>query len=250
MQELQRQARASPILHADETGWREGGQNGYIWSFSTPGEKAVRYYEFDPSRSQSVPKRILGSQFRGHLVSDFYVGYNDCPGPQQRCWTHLLRDLHELKEAQAQDEAVLSWAKGVRALRDEAHAWLAEAQERMREEREGKYVGLVGRIHQLGLQYAQVKKHPCQALAKRILRHEDALFQFVLVEGLSDNNNLAERSVRPLVVIRKISGGSRSTEGTKTRMALASLFETWQARGQNPFAECLNLLSQPSPPSP
>ena len=77
-----------------------------------------------------------------------------------------------------------------------------------------------------------------------MLRHEDELFQFVLVTGLSADNNLAERSIRPLVVIRKISGGSRNPEGTKTRMALASLFETWQARGRNPFDECLRLLSQ------
>ena len=70
------------------------------------------------------------------------------------------------------------------------------------------------------------------------------MFQFVLVEGLSADNNLAERSIRPLVVIRKISGGSRSDEGTKTRMGLASLFETWQARKLNPFDECFKLLSQ------
>jgi len=96
----------------------------------------------------------------------------------------------------------------------------------------------------LGLEYAQAKGHPCQALAKRLLRHQDELFQFVLVEGLSADNNLAERSIRPLVVVRKISGGSQSAEGSKTRMALASLFETWQTRGLNPFAECLKLLSQ------
>jgi len=81
-------------------------------------------------------------------------------------------------------------------------------------------------------------------LAKRLLRHEDELFQFVLIAGLSADNNLAERSIRPLVVIRKISGGSRSPDGTKTRMALASLFETWQARELNPLDECLKLLSQ------
>jgi transposase len=68
----------------------------------------------------------------------------------------------------------------------------------------------------------------------------------VLIEGLSADNNLAERSIRPLVVIRKISGGSHSTEGTKTRMGLASLFETWQARTLNPFAECLKQLSHPT----
>jgi hypothetical protein len=94
------------------------------------------------------------------------------------------------------------------------------------------------------LAYAKAKSHPCCALAKRLLRHEDELFQFVLVEGLSADNNLAERSIRPLVVCRKISGGSRSEEGTKTRMGLASLFETWQARKLNPFDECFKLLSQ------
>ena len=86
--------------------------------------------------------------------------------------------------------------------------------------------------------------HPCNALAKRILRHEDELFQFVLVAGLSADNNLAERSIRPVVVVRKISGGTQSAAGSKTRMALASLFEMWQARGLNPFEECLKLLRQ------
>ena len=69
--------------------------------------------------------------------------------------------------------------------------------------------------------------------AKRLLRHEDELFQFVLSAGRSTDNNLVERSIRPLVVIRKISGGSRSAEGTKTRTVLASLFEIWQARTES-----------------
>lgn len=43
LHELKQQARRSRILHADETSWRENGQNGYVWSFSTPGEDAVRY---------------------------------------------------------------------------------------------------------------------------------------------------------------------------------------------------------------
>ena len=103
---------------------------------------------------------------------------------------------------------------------------------------------LTSASHRLGLEYARASKHPCAALSKRLLRHEDELFQFVLVDGLSASNNLAERSIRPLVVIRKISGGSRSEEGTKTRMGLASLFETWQARKLNPFDECLKVLKQ------
>jgi transposase len=240
---LKQQARASPILHGDETTWRENGQNGYIWCFSTPGEDAVRYYEYDHSRGQAVVKRLLGGAFAGHLVSDFYCGYNIYAGKHQRCWVHLLRDLHALKEQQA-DDAVVQWVQDVRALYDDAQTWLYDDPQPSQEAREQQYVTLVTRAHALGLSYARVKHHPCQALAKRLLRHEDELFQFVLIAGLSADNNLAERSIRPLVVIRKISGGSRSPEGTKTRMALASLFETWQARGLNPLDECLKLLSQ------
>jgi len=246
---LKQQARASPILHGDETSWRENGQNGYIWAFSTPGDDAVRYYEYDRSRGQAVLKRVLGGKFAGHLVSDFYCGYNEYAGKHQRCWTHLLRDLHALKQAYQQDAEVVAWAQDVRSLSTQAHSWVESEDEPPRDARELLYVSLVEQVHRLGLKYAQSKKHPCQAVAKRLLRHEDELFQFVLVEGLSADNNLAERSIRPLVVIRKISGGSRSEEGTKTRMGLASLFETWQARKLNPFDECFKLLSQ-APSSP
>ena len=247
---LKGEMKASRVVHGDETGWRENGQNGYTWSFSTPGEEGIRYYEHHFSRGQDVVRKILGDEFDGHLVSDFYAGYNDYAGKHQRCWIHFLRDLHKLKEQHNEQAEVIEWAQAVRKLYDEAQEWLKAARAPTREEREMKYVGLVGRSHQLGQQYAQNKGHPCWALAKRILRHEDELFQFVLVEGLSADNNLAERSIRPLVVIRKISGGSRGQEGTKTRMALASLFETWQARGLNPYIECLQLLTLPVPAQP
>ena len=87
-------------------------------------------------------------------------------------------------------------------------------------------MALTSCMHALGLAYATPYRHPGCALAKRLLRHEDELFQFVLVEGVSADNNLAEWSIRPLVVIRKISAGSRNTADTKTRLGLTSLFET------------------------
>jgi hypothetical protein len=242
--DLKQQARASPILHGDETSWRENGQNGYLWAFSTPGDDAVRYYEYDHSRGQAVVKRILGGQFDGHLVSDFYCGYNAYGGKHQRCWVHLLRDLHDLKHTPLMLADAVAWAEAVSGCYDTAQTWRTQYPNATREEREAQYVALVTTTHRLGLQYAKAYDHPCCALAKRLLRHEDELFQFVLIAGLSADNNLAERSIRPLVIIRKISGGSRSDEGTKTRMGLVSLFETWAARQLNPFEECLKLLGR------
>ncbi len=113
---LRAQARASPMVHGDETGWREDGQHGYIWSFSTPGPNGVRYYEYDRSRSRLVVKRILGGTFKGILSSDFYDAYNIYAGKHQRCWVNLLRDLHTLKERHAQEMASVQWAQNVRTL--------------------------------------------------------------------------------------------------------------------------------------
>jgi hypothetical protein len=98
-------------------------------------------------------------------------------------------------------------------------------------------------VRKLALPYARDKRHPCWPLPKRPLRHEDGLFQFVRVEGVPADDNQAERSPRPVVVILKVGGGTRSSAGSQTRMALASLFATWRARGLNPFQACFGMLT-------
>ena len=242
------QARASPIAYMDETGWREDGQNGQVWGLVTPGPEPVRYYQYEHSRAGAVATEVLGD-FAGHLVSDFYGGYNPYGGKHQRCWAHLLRDLHALKKAHADNAEVLAWAQDVRALYDEAQAALPSPLPLTPPQREVLYRQLEDRAHVLGLAHAGVanKGHPCHALCHRLLRHQGELFQFVRVEGLSADNNAAERMLRPLVISRKISGGSRTPEGTATRMALSTLFGTWKARGLNTFHACLSMLHSALP---
>jgi len=60
------------------------------------------------------------------------------------------------------------------------------------------------------------------------------LFVFVSDPAVSPNNNAAERSLRHLAISRMISG-TRSPQGTDSKMALASPFGTWRSRGVNPF---------------
>jgi transposase len=233
--------RASPVVQADETGWREAGQNGYVWFAGTP--TGERYFEYHHSRAGAVINTLLGEDFQGVLGSDFYAAYNDTPGGQhQRCWAHLLRDLHGLKADHADSLEVVVWAKAVKDVYLLAKAWLAQGRER-----QAAYGEAVLLVRALGEQFAGTKGHPCQALAKRLLRHQDELFVFVRQPGVPADNNLAERSLRPLVIARKISGGTRSKPGSQTRMTLTSLFQTWQARGLNPLHESLRLLQSPFP---
>lgn len=249
---LLEQARGSPVLHMDETGWREDGENGYIWELATAGELPLRIYVYDHSRSGAVLSRLLrlgeADSFKGVLISDFYAVYNEYAGVHQRCWVHLLRDLHELKQAHSTQVEVSRWAEAVKGLYAEGERFNAAAAEPSSSERLVKYQQLKRRVLELGQQYARQEGHPCQTLAKRLLRHGDELFQYVRLAGVPSENNLAERGVRPLVVSRKISGGSRSADGTAAHMKLASLIGTWLARGQNPFDELVKLLAQLAAP--
>ena len=82
-------------------------------------------------------------------------------------------------------------------------------------------------------------------LCRRIERHIKELFVFVSHPEAPSDNNAAERSLRHLVISRKISGGTRSQPGSDSKMTLASLFGTWRAKGLNPFLECRRLLISP-----
>ncbi len=81
LDDLKGELRSSPAVQADETGWREDGINGYIWSVSTP---RVRYDEYHHSRAGEVVKQLIGEDFQGVLGSDFYAGYNIHQGLHQR----------------------------------------------------------------------------------------------------------------------------------------------------------------------
>ncbi|MFZ5902361.1 MAG: IS66 family transposase [Chloroflexota bacterium] len=241
MDTLLGEVQASNVVHGDETGWREDGQNGYVWGFLGLDPLPVYYFVYHQSRASRIPQGILGLHFQGHLVSDFYGAYNVIRGPHQRCWVHLLRDLHALKEDYPEVPEVLTWTQAVRTLYDEGKTWLKEYPTPNATACQEKYDDLLGRACTLGEQYA-LTDSPCRTLAKRILRHQDELFQYVLHPGVPADNNPAERALRPLVIMRKISGGSRSDEGSKTRLTLFSLVSTWAARGLNPFFHCLHLL--------
>jgi transposase len=245
---LKREIRASPAVQADETGWREDGLNGYTWAVSTP---TLRYYEYHHSRGGEVVKELIGEDFGGVLGSDFYAGYNIHQGLHQRCWVHFLRDVHDLKEQHPHDEQLLQWAKSVKAIYDEAVAWLDHGPDQHTSPRK-QSLARVARQHafeqrlwQLCAPYVN-SSTPLQTLCKRVEKFLPEVFVFVAIPGVPAHNNLVERSVRPLVVARKISGGTRSPQGSQTRMGLASLFGTWMAQGLNPFHQCLATLSMKS----
>jgi hypothetical protein len=231
--------RASPVLHVDETGWRQDGHNGYAWTFSTASERLfVR-----GSRERAVLEAALGDAYGGVLVSDFYAAYTTYEGRHQYCWAHLLRDIDDLVGQHPADAAVRGWADAVHALYRRASADAADPA-RDAAQRRGQRQSYEAELGALCAPFLGDEAAPPRVLCQRIAKHLAALFVFVEDPAVPATNNGAERSLRHLVTSRKISGGTRSEAGTATKMTLASLFGTWRLQGLNPLAECRALLTE------
>jgi hypothetical protein len=229
--------RASPVLHVDETGWREDGHNGYVWTFSTPTARAFVH----GSRERAVLEATIGPDYAGVLVSDFYAAYTGYAGRHQYCWAHLLRDVDDLVAHHPEDGAVRGWADGVHALYRRATAAPPDPDPAVRRHaRQGYETALATLCAPVGDQ----TEAPHRGLCARIAKHLAALFVFVEDPSVPPTNNAAERSLRHLVTARKISGGTRSPTGTATAMTLATLFGTWRAQGLDPLVQCHALLAQ------
>jgi len=242
--EIEAQTRASPVQHMDETGMRENGQNGYVWTQATDGPTPTRVFSYNRSRSGQVARDLLGD-YDGVLTTDFYAAYDTCGLQRQRCWAHLARDVHTLGESYPDQQDVQAWCTAVLALKTKALA--LETTTLSLSERAQAATQLEQQTHALARCYWKTRAHPAHTLAKRLYRYEGELFTFIRVPGVAATNNLAERSIRPFVITRTISGGTRSAAGSQIRCDLATVFHTWAARGLNPFTACVSALQTSLP---
>ena len=243
---LQADVRASPVIHADETGWRQDGIPGYIWTLST--SRSCIFHR-DAHRSGAVIDELLGQAWGGILVADFYAAYDHLPGIKQRCWAHLWRDIDALETEYPEDGELAAWVAGVRVIYDLARGERPAAERGMTpaamRARERRARGYEQQLLTLCPESIPADR-PHATLAKRIRRYLQELFTFVADPRVPHTNNAAERSLRPLVIARKVSGGTRSEEGSSTRMILASLAATARLRSLDPAAVFLQVLSDPS----
>jgi hypothetical protein len=209
--DIQASIRASPVVHhpsgvPDETGWRENGRNGYVWTFSTFSTPGTRLF-VRGSRAKVVLEQALGECFGGVVVSDFSVAYTSYEGCHQDCWAHLLRDVDDLTAAQPQAAGVRGWADAVHQLYPRAVTFTAPDPAARRQAQRHFERGLATLC---GL-YLGRAEAPQRTLCERITKHLSALFVFVADPAVPPTNNAAEPgarwALRHLVTARKISGG-------------------------------------------
>lgn len=218
--------RAAPVKHADETSWRIDGENGYLWEFLT--KKAV-YYTIEETRGGGVAKAVLSDMHTDDvLVRDDYSGYKNLPLRHQSCWAHLLRKSHEeVSQENVSDEMKLlhQCIKSIYAIlvkETQAPFDLAHRQQ-VHEELLAEINGIIS---------TNFQGEDARRIQTRIANQQENLLTALLFRDVPLTNNLAERMIRPLVVQRKISGGSRSRKGATAHAVNMSVLQTIKLRKQ------------------
>lgn len=216
-------------VHADETYWTLNGERAYYWLHATT---QYVHFQFDCSRAGEVSRNVLGDDFTGTLVTDCYSGYHaHQAAAKQKCLAHVARRAHEWQPLTAAGSAdhlffedVKQWVKrgcefhrrrgfkelSPRKLTTEA-AWLRDELSR--------------------LEACPLEHEKALTLQARLQRHHDEWLVFVDDPRVPPTNNLAERKLRPLVVLRKITFGHRTEAGAKRMAKIMTVQETAKAHG-------------------
>lgn len=238
-EELRRHALESGVLHADETGWRVNGKTHWLWCFAT-GDTS--YFMIDRSRGSPALLKVFAEDFAGTLVSDFWPPYNALAcALRQKCLVHLLRDLEHVEKYKSPGPEWKVFAKKLRRLIMDAIR-LSRRREKYSQETYASRRKWVNRRLQKLIDTPWTDKQ-AKRLIKRFRRHQDELFTFLDQPGVPFDNNAAERSIRPAVILRKNSNGNRSQQGAGTQAILMSVFFSLKKRGHNPVAVIRDALT-------
>jgi len=233
--------RDSLVKHADETGWRTDGDNGYAWLFCTP---EISIFRVRKTRSASVPKEVFGEKpVPGVLVVDRYNGYNKMPCSIQYCYAHLLRTVKDLEKDFPENAEIKSF---VEALAPQlANAISLRTLDITDKQFKHQAAKIKNEIINITNRQA---KHPAIQKIQDIFREKaDRLYHWAGDRTIPADNNLAERELRPLVIARKISFGSQSDAGARTREILMTVLHTLKKRAPDvtmAFKSALDKLTE------
>ncbi len=226
-QKMEEQVKQQEVIHADETSHSVKGVNHWIWVFCN---KLLSLFKFNKERGGNIVEKVLGTHFKGKLCSDGWRTYTTYCEQNKvihgRCWSHGLREVKF--ECEKKHPSLYTWfydifamAKTGRAEPDEAkrHDWVEKCKSELE-----RWI-TCAETHQ------NLKK-----LVTKIKNGGDKWFMAVLYPELPLDNNEAERSLRPFVIIRKIIGCLRSDVGTRNYEIMMSLISTWQKQNKNVYS--------------
>ena len=197
-------------VNIDETFWREAKQRAYLWGVATP--QAVLFH-IAKGRTAQIAKNLLGAHYTGVATCDRLKSYWWIKRLQW-CWAHLRRDFQAMidrgKPGKAIGESLLGQSNTL------FHLWHQFREGKLSRAQLQAAMKPVREAVRQTLKWG--KRCRCRKTAgtcKELLGHEDWLWTFVDVEGVEPTNNAGEQTERHGVMLRKISGGTDSRQGSR-----------------------------------
>ncbi len=226
----------SPWINADETGWK----GKWLWCLGND-ESVV--YVIRPGRGQKDLQAILGDNYGGVLISDLLGAYNKIKCRKQRCLVHLVRLIKKWLVYFDYDKRTVKYLKELKSVIQGIIALSESMGTKLPKDFTVRKADLVGRLRRLLNREQKIKK--AENFRKRSLDRIEEFITCLDYAEVCSHNNLAERNLRPNVIMRKITHGNRSEEGTKNHEVLMSLLETAKLKENNPFEYLHSLLTNP-----
>jgi transposase len=221
--ELIEQLQEEKQVHIDETTWKEKGILFWVWVGITAN---IPVYLIG-SRKKEMLLKLITEAYVGWIITDGYGVYRSYE-KRQRCLAHLIGKAVALTGAvDEQAQKMGDWfLRELRGLIKEM------AQGQAGKKQCNPILARLKRACNLGAKSEHAK---LKSLAKEILNDWDGVVAFVKNPELPATNNLAERALRWVVLYRKITFGTRTSEGSKSFAASLSVIKTCRLRKVDPW---------------
>ena len=230
VEEARRYVHAQAVAHLDETSWRQGAKQAWLWVAVTTW---VTVFVVRLSRGGDVARALLGKTCSGILVTDRYSAYNWYPVRwRQICWAHLVRDFEAMRDRGGSSKAIGD------ALLGQAHqmfTWWHRVREGTlkRSTFRSSMTPLRREVERLLDAGSHCGVPKTAGTCRDILKRREALWTFVQVDGVDPTNNAAERSLRPGVLWRKGSFGTQSEAGARFVESMMTVVSTLKQQQRN-----------------
>jgi transposase len=222
--EIKRKIRKATHLHIDETKIKIQGKTYWLWIFRST--KNV-FFVIHKKRNRTVLDEILGYKYKGIIICDGMSAYKEYTKYLQRCWAHILRETKEMAEKYDDAKSMHQWMKDLFANVKSVSIKDPPSQ------RKKLYDRCISEMKQLIQVYSSYRH-----LSTVITTIKNGLyfwFTRILHPQVEPTNNIGERSLREMVVIKKIMGTLRNQDGADVLAKMMTLISTWRLNGQNPF---------------
>lgn len=235
--QLIKEAEESNLLHADETPWKEQGRPFWLWVFSTVSTTLYMVGKRDMGNIE----KVLTDNFNGWLMSDGYRAYRWYE-KRLRCWAHLERKARGLDESL--NKEAQSFGKDALNVLTTLMDAIYHVREGPEEDLVLKYQDFLDQFKILCEQFRDADHDKTQALAREFLNDWDAIFRILAHPHMPLTNNEAERALRHWVILRRISYGTRTPQGSRVFALLASVIETCRKRQISPWNYLAHVISE------